>query len=393
MSLFIETLVKMLRIDSALQDEGNDLRKVLDRTVGEYMDASEVVFDQLFLSSATGGWLDAHGKDYGVPRRLDEDDDSYRERIIFEKLEYLTVGNLQSIYGLDLYAFVSGFNPKVNQLTSDNPYIASRYMSIADESTRDILNNKFILDSGIVWLDESSFVNPNKIINVNGEDILYKYLNIFSEINTDRFFASNSEIKEMTLILNRTLSCKKMLRMCLSLTSLNLNLPNATECNDMLMGCFSLTSIDLDLPKAIHCEDMLMGCSSLTSLNLNLPNATDCSAMLHGCSSLSSIDLNLPNATNCYMMLRGCSSLLNIDLDLPNATECSMMLMNCQNLVNVKLNLPKLERYDQMFLDSSNIETIDVTIPTNIITDFKSMVQDCRINNLTSFKINGEEQL
>ena len=324
MSLFIETLVKMLRIDSALQDEGNDLRKVLDRTVGEYMDASEVVFDQLFLSSATGGWLDAFGRDFGVPRRLDEDDESYRERIIFEKLEYLTVGNLQSIYGLDLFAFVSGFNPKVNQLTSDNPYISDRYMSIADESTRDILNNKFILDSGIVWLDESSFVNPNCIINVNDEDILYKYLNIFSEINTDRFFAGNSEIKEMKLILNRTLSCK----------------------------------------------DMFLLCHSLSSLDLNLPNATDCSAMLSDCSSL-----------------------LDIDLDLPNATECSLMLMNCSSLVNVKLNLPKLERYGTMFFDSSNIETIDVTIPTNIITDFKSMVQDCRINNLTSFKINGEEQL
>ena len=37
---------------------------------------------------------------------MDEDDESYRERIVFEKLEYLTVGNLLSVYGLELFAFV-----------------------------------------------------------------------------------------------------------------------------------------------------------------------------------------------------------------------------------------------------------------------------------------------
>lgn len=152
MSDFIDTFLEMLPLDSELQKKDNPFRVVLERTIGEYMDNVPDVKDQLFLDSATGGWLDAFGRDFGVPRRLDEDDESYRERIIFEKLEYLTVGNLMSIYGLDLYAFVDNYNPKQNMLTSDNPYMSSKYMSYADSDLQKILDKKFILDYGVVWL-------------------------------------------------------------------------------------------------------------------------------------------------------------------------------------------------------------------------------------------------
>lgn len=152
MTNFIDMLAELLPGHSEFQKKDNPLRKVLDRTIGEYMDNQENVSDQLFLTSATGGWLDAHGKDYGVPRRLDEDDESYRERIIFEKLEHLTAGNLQEIYGLVLYAFVANFSPYDNTLTSDNPYARNKYMAYADEDLKMILDNKFILDSGITWL-------------------------------------------------------------------------------------------------------------------------------------------------------------------------------------------------------------------------------------------------
>ena len=152
MSVFMEMLVELLPLGSALQKEDNELRKVLDRSVGEFMDSLELPFDELFLTSATGGWLDAHGKDYGVPRRLDEDDESYRERIVFEKLEYLTVGNLIGIYGLELFAFVDDFDATDNMLTSDNPYLSSRYMGVADETTRDILDKKFVLGAEVTWI-------------------------------------------------------------------------------------------------------------------------------------------------------------------------------------------------------------------------------------------------
>ena len=104
MSAFIDMLVEMLPIASRLQKKDNAFRNVLNKSVGAYMDKEEDLFSQLFVTSATGGWLNAHGEDYGVIRKIDESDDDYRERIIFEKLEYLTAHNLQAIYGLTLYA-------------------------------------------------------------------------------------------------------------------------------------------------------------------------------------------------------------------------------------------------------------------------------------------------
>ena len=152
MSTFVDMLVEMLPLHSAIQKSDNPLRKVLDKSVGEWMDGFEQPYDELFLSTASGGWLDAHGRDYGVPRKLDEDDDSYRERIVYEKLDHLTVGLLYTVYGLDLFVFVEDFDPLENTLTSDNPHISNKYMSIADEDLQSILNGKFVLEGEVTWI-------------------------------------------------------------------------------------------------------------------------------------------------------------------------------------------------------------------------------------------------
>lgn len=152
MSTFVDMLVEMLPLHSAIQREGNPLRRVLDKSVGEWMDGFEQPYDELFLSTASGGWLDAHGRDYGVPRKLDEDDESYRERIVYEKLDHLTVGLLYTVYGLDLFVFVEDFDPLENTLTSDNPHISNKYMSIADEDLQSILNGKFVLEGEVTWI-------------------------------------------------------------------------------------------------------------------------------------------------------------------------------------------------------------------------------------------------
>ena len=92
MSVSMDMIVEMLPLSSKLQQSDNPLRIVLDRTVGEWLDNFSQPFEQLFLMSATEGWLDAHGRDYGVPRRLDEDDEHYRQRIVYEKLDTIVIG-------------------------------------------------------------------------------------------------------------------------------------------------------------------------------------------------------------------------------------------------------------------------------------------------------------
>ena len=152
MSTFVDMLCDMLPLHSAIQREGNELRKVLDKSVGEWMDGFEQPYDELFLSTASGGWLDAHGRDYGVPRKIDETDEDYRERIVYEKLDHLTVGLLYTVYGLDLFVFVEDFDPLENTLTSDNPHISNKYMSIADGDLQGILNGKFVLEGEVTWI-------------------------------------------------------------------------------------------------------------------------------------------------------------------------------------------------------------------------------------------------
>jgi len=152
MSEFMDSLVERLPLHSALQKSDNQGRKVLDYTVGEFMDNHDVteLLEGMFLTSATGGYLDLWGRQYKVTRRTDETDDSYRERIIQESLGHLTTDYLQEVFGLTVYAYVSNFNPANNTLTSDNEYINSNgYMIFTDDRTIATLENKFVLDSNV----------------------------------------------------------------------------------------------------------------------------------------------------------------------------------------------------------------------------------------------------
>ena len=156
MSNFIDALVDMLPEHSALKKKDNELRKVLDYSVGAWFDAHDVqdFYEQLFLTSATGKYLDLHGKDYAVYRKTDESDEDYRERIVQEKLEHLTPEYLKSIYGLTLYVFVDDFDASENTLTSDNVYINhDGYMAEAPVDLQRIIEKKFVLKQGdIRWL-------------------------------------------------------------------------------------------------------------------------------------------------------------------------------------------------------------------------------------------------
>ena len=153
MSDFIDMIVEMLPMHSELQKENNQFRKVLDRTVGAYMDDFEIPYEQIFLTSATNGWLDAHGKDYGMPRKIDEDDEHYRQRIIYEKLDHLTPQLLKDMYNVQLFTYRDDFDVTDNTLVSDNPYINNGgFLGLVDSDTADILDKKFILDLGVTWI-------------------------------------------------------------------------------------------------------------------------------------------------------------------------------------------------------------------------------------------------
>ena len=326
MSVSMDMIVEMLPLSSKLQQSDNPLRIVLDRTVGEWLDNFSQPFEQLFLMSATGSWLDAHGKDYGVPRRLDEDDEHYRQRIIYEKLDHLTPSLLGDVHNVKLFTYRGDFNVSDNTLVSDNPHIVMNdsFLGLSDEDTISILDKKFILDSVVTWINSDGELEY--ILDTRGKNILSNYSKIYTLNDVSNYCSNNVTIQQ---------------------------------------------------------------------IKLELPNAINCYWLFKGCSDLSIVELNISNCTNTIGMFAYCSSLSEIELDLPSVTDAQGMFAYCTGLKNVKLNLPNIVQYSNMFGGAGNIETIDVTIPTSQVDGFKTMVGSTspRLTHLTSFKINGEEQL
>ena len=347
MSDFGDMMVEMLPLHSQLQKKDNPLRIVLDRTVGAYMDDFEIPYEQIFVTTATGGWLDAWGKDYGVPRRLDEDDGSYRQRIIYEKLDHLTPALLNDVYNVKLFTYRLDFDVTNNTLVSDNPYIVKNntFIGLSDIDTISILDKKFVLNSIITWVNSKGSIDY--VMDVNDINILSDYSKIYQSEKLVAQFKGNE----------------------------------------------SIVSVRLGLNNAIDCRMMFENCSNLNEVDLTLPNVTNCNSMFENCSDLDNPILDLPKVEFCGAMFEGCSMLVNIDLNLPNVTRCDEMFYGCSMLNEVKLNLPKLNTYSNMFRNASIIKTIDVNIPTSKVDGFKSYVTGLNLQHLTSFIINGEEQL
>lgn len=154
MSEYGEEILERLSENSSLKSDNNPARKVIMNTLGEWLDNYDDNFENLFLNESVGEYIDCHGREYGVYRKLNESDEDYKKRIIYQILGHLTADYLINIYNVNLYVDIPNYNPNNNELTSDNHYISDEngFMALADEVTRSILNKKFVLGSGIRWL-------------------------------------------------------------------------------------------------------------------------------------------------------------------------------------------------------------------------------------------------
>ena len=155
MSMHGEEIINRLHQNTVLLNPTHPMRKIILGTIGEWLDNHDdfSLYDGVFLDSASGGYLDLWGKDYGVPRRIDESDDDYRKRLYYEVLGYLTVPYLLNVYGLPLFVYVSSFDASDNDLTSDNPYIPGAKMSVASDDVQSILSKKFVIGTDLTFLE------------------------------------------------------------------------------------------------------------------------------------------------------------------------------------------------------------------------------------------------
>ena len=347
-STYGEGIINRLHPNSPLRQEGNPARTLIMKTIGAWLDDYDVtnLYENSFLETATGDWLDLYGRDLGVVRQLDESDDDYRTRLIYASIGNLSIDYLLNVFDLSLYSFREDFNVEDNTLVSDNPFLnTGGYISVADRDVISIMDRKLLLDGSVSWVTE--YGSLDYVLDGHGINLLSSYRNIYTLTKPSSFFRKNTSIENVKLFL-----------------------PNATSCSGMFEYCTYLKNVDLKIPHVTNVTGMFSNCTALTEVNIISDKINDCLSLFSGCSALTEVNLDLPNGASFVNMFRNCSS-----------------------LTNVKLNLPKLNYYSTMFYNCSNLETINVNIPTNKVSDFKSYVTGLNLENLTSFIINGEEQL
>ena len=147
--LTIYTKGMLERIDNKnLHDENNPFVIVLDGTVGEYLENRNNHFLDIFLTTAEGDYLDVHGKICGIYRKKDEDDDSYRNRILLNKSILQRTTDFNKL-DLGFWVFKEGVTDK-DTLTSRNPYLKKEhdddYIFICSGADIQYLQKKFLLN-------------------------------------------------------------------------------------------------------------------------------------------------------------------------------------------------------------------------------------------------------
>lgn len=151
-----EEIINRLHNTSSLQDPNNPMRKLIDYGIGGWLDNFDEssLPEQVFLESATGQWLDIHGRQFNILRKVDETDDDYRQRIVYESLGHITATFLSTVYDLLLYCYIEDFDVADNTLTSDNVYACNRYMAFVDDSIQSILEKNYVIGTGLTYIEE-----------------------------------------------------------------------------------------------------------------------------------------------------------------------------------------------------------------------------------------------
>ena len=154
MSDCIDTVISLMPSSSNFQ--GSDVEQLLDKTIGTYFDSKEEDIEELIdassLSEADGFYLDyLYGRLYGLQRLVDEDDDDYRQRLIFHSKNKLTIPDLLEL-GCGVYAYVDDFD-KDYQLTSHNTGLTRKCMIEAPSTgVEDLVKNNIIWEKCAVFL-------------------------------------------------------------------------------------------------------------------------------------------------------------------------------------------------------------------------------------------------
>ena len=150
------TITDLLPVQSNIH--GTPFEDLINNTIGYFLELIEEEVDAMndgcFLETAEGRYLDLWGKDYGIPRLNDENDEDYRKRLKILPLERFNIQTLYEVYDLQLLTRNdTSFNDL--KLYSDNHFLDDEYwIGVSDEEWIEI-SRKFITTNKIRRITEN----------------------------------------------------------------------------------------------------------------------------------------------------------------------------------------------------------------------------------------------
>lgn len=155
MTIGIFTRALQERINNqALQSDENDFIKIYDGCINQYLEQRDNHFLDSFLITAEGDYLDLHGNLFGLKRRENEDDDTFRQRILTDATLIQRTTDFEKL-DCQLWVYRDGVTDN-NTLTSRNTYLKDLhdedYVFIASGSDSEYIQSKFLTED-ILWVD------------------------------------------------------------------------------------------------------------------------------------------------------------------------------------------------------------------------------------------------
>lgn len=149
--MYIEGILERLNLTDSISPEGF---KVLDGTIGEWLEHHEPVFYHFFVHLASGEYLDLHGRENGLIRFENESDEDFRKRILTEISIVDSTSDIENV-GCRIWVYDEHIVDEENYLTSTNPCLKENssplFLFHADSVVEEYVKSKFIFGDDIVW--------------------------------------------------------------------------------------------------------------------------------------------------------------------------------------------------------------------------------------------------
>ena len=140
---------------SNLSNEESDGYKLFNDTLVWYLlqIQDEDKMSNLFIETAEDIWLDLLGYIKGIYRLEDEDDESFRNRILISGNFQLSIDDIEKLDG-EVICYVEDLN---RQITSKNDLLSDEFIIDASKSCKEYIN-RYVKDGGWHYLKESDLV-------------------------------------------------------------------------------------------------------------------------------------------------------------------------------------------------------------------------------------------